>query len=84
MKSHPWKGTTRVVLACSISLGIGVHAAWAQHPGETAYGKVCITCHGPEGRGGLAPALAPMSLRGRLRARDRPGGVWTDAPDLGT
>ena len=61
MKSHPWKGTTRVVLACSISLGIGVHAAWAQHPGETAYGKVCITCHGPEGRGGLAPALAPMS-----------------------
>ena len=61
MKS-PWEGTMRVTVACCISLSIGVHTAWAQpHPGETAYGKVCVTCHGPEGAGGLAPALAPMS-----------------------
>ena len=62
MKS-PWeKGTMRVLVACCISLLIGFHTAWAQpHPGETAYGKVCVTCHGPEGAGGLAPALAPMS-----------------------
>ena len=52
----------RVTVACCISLLVGVHPAWAQqHPGETAYGKVCIICHGPEGAGGLAPTLAPMS-----------------------
>ena len=53
MKS-PWEGTMRVTVACCISLSIGVHTAWAQpHPGETAYGKVCVTCHGPEGSGHL-------------------------------
>lgn len=63
MKTHSKKPTMRVVLACFISLSFvfGVHSAWAQHPGEAAYGKVCITCHGPQGLGGLAPALAPMT-----------------------
>ena len=50
----------RVTVACCISLLVGVHTAWAQHPGEAAYEKVCVTCHGPQGAGGLAPALAPM------------------------
>ena len=62
MKIHPLEGTMRVTVACCISLLVGgVHTAWAQHPGEAAYGKVCVTCHGPQGAGGLAPALAPMS-----------------------
>ena len=63
MKTHPHTATVRVALMCSIglSLVIGVGPAWAQHPGEAAYGKVCVTCHGPEGRGGLAPALTPMT-----------------------
>jgi quinoprotein glucose dehydrogenase len=29
--------------------------------GAAAYAKVCQACHGPEGRGGLAPALVPMT-----------------------
>ena len=61
MKIHPREGTMRVTVACCISLLVGVHTAWAQHPGEAAYEKVCVTCHGPQGSGGLAPALAPMS-----------------------
>ena len=63
MKTHPHTATARVALMCSIglSLVIGVGTAWAQHPGEAAYDKVCVTCHGPEGRGGLAPALTPMT-----------------------
>ena len=61
MKIHPLEGTMRVTVACCISLLVGVHTAWAQHPGEAAYEKVCVTCHGPQGAGGLAPALAPMS-----------------------
>ena len=62
MKIHPREGTMRVTVACCISLMVGVHTAWAQeHPGVAAYEKVCVTCHGPQGSGGLAPALAPMS-----------------------
>ena len=62
MKNHRWNGTTRVILASCIVMLVGVHSAWAQeHPGKTAYGKVCLACHGPEGRGDLAPTLAPMS-----------------------
>ena len=32
-----------------------------EHPGEAAYAKVCETCHGPEGRGDLAPPLVPFA-----------------------
>ena len=53
--------TARIAMACCIVLFAGLHTAWAQHPGEAAYDKVCVTCHGPQGSGGLAPALAPMS-----------------------
>jgi len=51
----------RVMILCFVILLAGLTSAWAQHPGEAAYTKVCVACHGPEGRGGLAPALAPMS-----------------------
>ena len=61
MKSHPSMTAMRVAAACCAGLAAAAPAAWAQHPGEAAYDKVCVTCHGPEGSGGLAPALAPMS-----------------------
>lgn len=32
-----------------------------QQSGAAAYANVCQACHGPDGRGGLAPALVPMS-----------------------
>ena len=61
MTIHSRQTATRIVLAGCITLLAGAHAAWAQHPGQAAYEKVCVTCHGPQGSGGLAPALVPMS-----------------------
>ena len=61
MSIQATRRTARIAVACCIVLLAGVHVAWAQHPGEAAYDKVCVTCHGPQGSGGLAPALAPMS-----------------------
>ena len=61
--THPRKTTMRLATACClVGLLAAVPAARAQeHPGQAAYEKVCATCHGPEGAGGLAPALAPLS-----------------------
>ncbi len=61
--THPWKTTMRLATACClVGLLAAAPAAGAQeHPGQAAYEKVCATCHGPEGAGGLAPALAPLS-----------------------
>jgi len=30
--------------------------------GKTAYAKACESCHGPEAKGGTAPALVPFTL----------------------
>ena len=36
--------------------------AVSDSPGRAAYAKACESCHGPEGRGGTAPALVPFTL----------------------
>jgi cytochrome c5 len=42
--------------------------------GAAAYMRICQPCHGAEGRGGLAPALAPMTRGvGEVRAIVREG-----------
>ena len=63
MTSQPWSGTLRVTTACGlVGLFAAPPAARAQeHPGAAAYEKVCVTCHGPQGAGGLAPAIAPLT-----------------------
>ena len=63
---HPRNRALRLATACGLAgLLAAVPAAGAQeHPGLAAYEKVCATCHGPEGAGGLAPALAPLSYDG--------------------
>src|SRR5262245_8561093 len=40
--------------------GRGRGAAGPPSPGEVAYGKVCINCHGPAGRGDKGPPLVPQ------------------------
>ena len=37
-------------------------AAAQEHPGAAPYQRVCQTCHGPEGRGDLAPRLVPLGF----------------------
>ena len=64
---------------------VGVPLALAQeHPGKTAYGKVCLACHGLEGRGDLAPTLAPMAYDADYVLAIVPRRLWADAPNLGT
>jgi len=53
----------RLILILGLTAVAGVHVVWAQeHPGAAAYQKVCRTCHGPEGRGDLAPPIASMAF----------------------
>lgn len=36
----------------------------AAQPASAAYNTVCMTCHGPQGRGGIGPRLVPMTRTG--------------------
>ena len=37
-------------------------AAGQEHPGAEPFQRVCQSCHGPEGRGDLAPRLVPLGF----------------------
>jgi quinoprotein glucose dehydrogenase len=43
------------------SSGSGALAGAQALAGADTYGRVCQTCHGPNGRGGVGPALVPMT-----------------------
>jgi mono/diheme cytochrome c family protein len=44
-------------------------------PGKVAFGKVCETCHGEDGRGDAGPRLVPLEIEyDELLAKVREGG----------
>lgn len=47
-----------VVLAAAVPASAGAQ----EHPGAEPYGRVCLLCHGPAGRGDAAPALVPFGF----------------------
>ena len=53
----------RLLFAISLLLAVEVPtAAVEEHPGAEPYQRVCQSCHGPEGRGDLAPGLVPLGF----------------------
>ena len=53
----------RLVFAISLLLAAVVPtAAGQEHPGAEPFQRVCQSCHGPEGRGDLAPRLVPLGF----------------------
>lgn len=48
-----------VVLLAAVSTAAG---AAQEHPGAEPYRQVCLLCHGPDGRGDVAPALVPFGF----------------------
>ena len=62
MRSYPGQPTLVVVVACCIASFVEIGTATPQeHAGASSYARVCQSCHGPQGDGGLAPSLLPMS-----------------------
>ena len=47
-----------VVLLAAVSASAGAQ----EHPGAEPYRQVCLLCHGPAGRGDVAPALVPFGF----------------------
>jgi mono/diheme cytochrome c family protein len=51
-----------VVAAIAAVAALGVEKPQAAQPsGQTAFDRVCKTCHGPEARGDAGPRLVPFS-----------------------
>ena len=50
----------RMLFAVCLLLTLAAAAAAQEHPGGEPYRQVCQLCHGPAGRGDLAPSLVPL------------------------
>ena len=62
MAGHRARRRLRVALAAGglVSLAVSWPAQSADHPGKAPYDRACGGCHGPEGRGNVAPPLVPL------------------------
>lgn len=50
----------RLLVLVSLIPVLGVVAQANDQPGKIPYDRECLVCHGPEGRGDIAPSLVPL------------------------